>query len=440
MCYRKIPINLALAAWLLANPLAGAAAAGFLPIEQVKPPLPIIPPRTFALTDFGAVGNGTTLNTEAFKNAITAIAKAGGGRLVVPKGIFCTGPFKLCSGLDLHLGTGAVIKAPETFEALGLPSPTNFHSQAEANAHFHVPDPLISGEELHDVAITGEGTIDGSGQHWWDWSQRAARNAAKTNAARIVYHRPNLIVINGCERLRVADVTLSNSSMFHLVSQNVTNLTVERVKVRAPFDAPNTDAIDPGPGVNFWIHDCDIDTGDDDIVIKTGGSNILIENNTIKHGHGICIGSGTTAGIHDMLVRHCALEGADRGIRLKSMRGAGGLVENIRYTDITMENVRDAFMLQLDYVDNNNPNFKGNPLKIPAFRNIVFDHIKVTGALHAGMIHGIPESRITGIKFSDITITAEKDFDIRYADEPVFERVTRTIKPGVAPPQIPGEH
>jgi len=175
-------------------------------------------------------------------------------------------------------------------------------------------------------------------------------------------------------------------------------------------------------------------------VIKTGGSNILIENNTIKHGHGICIGSGTTAGVHDMLVRHCSLEGADRGIRLKSMRGAGGLVENIRYTDITMKNVRDAFILQLDYVDNNNPNFKGNPLKIPTFRNIVFDHINVTGALHAGMIHGIPESRITGIKFSDITITAEKDFDIRYADEPVFERVTRTIKPGVAPPQIPGEH
>ncbi len=230
-----------------------------------------------------------------------------------------------------------------------------------------------------------------------------------------------------------------NSPKFHLVPRQVNDLTIERVKVRAPADAPNTDAIDPGPGNNFWIHDCDIDTGDDNIVIKTGGTNILIENNTIKHGHGISIGSGTTDGIHDMLVRHCTFEGTDNGIRIKSMRGAGGLVENIRYTDITMKNVRNAIVLQLDYMDNNNPNFQGDETKIPTIRNILIDHVAIENSRNAGTIHGLPNSRITKVTLQDVTITADKDFDIRDADQPVCERVTRTIKSGAVPEKTSGE-
>jgi polygalacturonase len=408
--------------------------------EKVKPALPDIPDATFNLADFGAVGDGKTLNTEAFTKAIAAVNVAGGGKLVVPKGVYLTAPFKLCSKLDLHLDAGAVIKAPETFEELKLPNPSTFKTQAEANASFRVPKPLISGSKLHDVAITGTGTIDGSGQHWWDWSERAARNAAKTEPGRIVYTRPNLVAFNGCDRLLVADITLTNSSKFHLVPKNVNDLTIERVKVRAPLNAPNTDAIDPGPGNNIWIHDCDIDVGDDDIVIKSGGTNILIENNTIKHGHGISIGSETTEGVNNMLVRHCTFDGADNGIRIKSMRGAGGLVENVRYTDITMKNVANAIVLQLDYMDNNRPNFSGDANKIPAIRNILIDHVTIEGSRNAGIIHGLPDSRITNVTMQDVTLTAEKDFDIRDADEPVCERVTRTIKPGVAPAKIPGEH
>ncbi|MEI8288110.1 MAG: glycosyl hydrolase family 28 protein [Verrucomicrobiota bacterium] len=410
--------------------------------EHLKPSLPIIPDRVFNLLDFGAVGDGKTMNTDAFKNAIATIEKAGGGKLVVPKGVFYTTPFMLCSKLELYLDVGAVIKAPETFAELGLPDPSTFKTQKEANSVFHLPNPLISGKNLHDVALTGSGTIDGSGQHWWDWSERAARNTAKTQPGRIVYRRPNLVVIDGCDRLLVADLTLRNSSMFHLVPKHINNLTIERVKIRAPWDgsAPNTDAIDPGPGTNFWIHDCDIDTGDDDIVIKSGGSNILIENNTIKHGHGTSIGSETSAGVHNMLVRHCALDGTDNGIRIKSMRGAGGLVENVRYTDITMKNVGNAIILQLDYVDNNRPNFKGDSRKIPVIRNILFDHLTITDTRNAGMIHGLPESPIRNIIFRDITLTTGKDFDIRNAEQPVCERMTRTINPGVGPAKIAGEH
>lgn len=409
---------------------------------HVKPALPRIPERTFTLTDFGAVGDGKTMNTAAFAKAIAAVDKAGGGRLVVPAGVFVTAPFKLCSNLDFHLEAGAVIQAPDNFAALGIPDPSQFKSQAEANAVYKVPDPLVTGTRLHDLAITGPGRIDGSGAHWWAWSERAARNVARTEPGRVVYRRPHLVVIDRCERLLIADITLTNSSMFHLVPKNVTDLTIERVKVRAPWDgsAPNTDAIDPGPVTRAWIHHCDIDTGDDDIVIKSGGTDILIEDCTIKHGHGISVGSETTVGIHNMLVRHCTFDGADNGIRIKSMRGAGGRSENIRYTDIRMKDVENAIVLQLDYVDNNRPDSKGDPSKVPSIHNILLDHITIEGSRKAGIIHGLPDSKITNITLSDITITAEKDLDVRDADNPIYERVVKHIRAGVAPPPRKGEH
>ena len=412
---------------------AQGAAVDVSSAANVKPALPAIPDRTFVLTDFGAVGDGRTLNTEAFPKAIAAVEKAGGGRLVVPKGVFRTLPFKLCSNLDLHLDAGAVIQAPDTFEALGLPDPATLHSQDEVRARVKVPAPLITGNDLHDVALTGTGTIDGSGQHWWDWSERAARAVAKTEPGRVVYPRPHLVVLTRCVRLHVADITLTNSSMFHLVPRDITDLTIERVKVRAPFDAPNTDAIDPGPGSNFLIRDCEIDTGDDDIVIKSGGTNILIENCTIKHGHGISIGSGTIVGVHNMLVRHCTFDGADNGIRIKSMRGAGGPVDNVRYTDIQMKNVANAIVLDLNYVDNNRPDFKGDPTKVPSIRDILIDNVTIENSTHAGKIVGLPDSPITNITLRNVQITAETDLVIKDADNPVFENVTRNIKKGVAP-------
>jgi polygalacturonase len=420
------------------NLFTSAAAVDVAATEMAKPALPKIPERTFLLTDFGAVGDGQTLNTDAFKKAIAAVDQAGGGKLVVPSGIFRTLPFVLCSNLELNLAEGAVIQAPDTFAQYGMPEPSTLRTQAEVRQKVKMPNPLITGKNLHDVAITGPGVIDGNGALWWAWSERAARKLAKTEPGRIVYRRSNLVVITGCERLLVADVTLRNSPMFHLVPRNITDLTIERVKVRAPSDAPNTDAIDPGSVTNAWIHHCDIDTGDDDIVIKSGGSNILIEDCTIKHGHGISIGSETSEGIRNMLVRRCTFEDTDNGIRIKSMRGAGGLVENVRYTEIQMKNVANAVVLDLAYVDNNRPDFKGDLTKIPAIKNILIDRVTVVNSKNAGKIIGLPESPITNITLRDVTLSAEKDFIIKDADKPVFENVTRTIKKGiyVEPPQL----
>ncbi len=147
-------------------PATAIAAVDVSAVENIRPALPQIPDRDFIPTDFGAIGDGHTLNTDAFRKAIHAVDQAGGGRLIVPTGIFRTGPFVLCSNLNLFLETGAMIQAPDTFEALGLPGTGTLHSQAEASA-VKTPDPMITGRHLHDVAITGSGTIDGSGAHWW---------------------------------------------------------------------------------------------------------------------------------------------------------------------------------------------------------------------------------------------------------------------------------
>jgi polygalacturonase len=412
-----------LAALILAAPLL-LVIAGAAPVDisggKFKPALPVIPRRVFKLTDFGAVGDGQTINTDSFQKAIAAVKRAGGGELLVPAGVFRTRPFALCSSLDLHLSEGAVIQAPDTFEGYGLPDPATLHSQDEVTAKVKTPDPLISGQNLHDVAITGPGTIDGNGALWWAWSERAER----AQPGRLVYLRPHLVVISDCQRLRIADILLMNSPMFHLVPKNITDLTIERVRVQVTADdllaAPNTDAIDPGPVTNALIRDCVTDTGDDDICIKSGGTNILIENCTIKRGHGISIGSETTAGVHNMLVRHCTFDGTDNGIRIKSMRGAGGPVENVRYVDIQMKDVTNAILLDLTYTDSNRPNFKGDPAKVPSIHNILFDHVKIENAKNAGKIIGLPDSRITNITLRDDEIVAQKKFVVQDADGPAL--------------------
>ncbi|MFI5336247.1 MAG: glycoside hydrolase family 28 protein [Opitutales bacterium] len=412
-----------LAALALVFAFAGAlsAAAPVVALdEHFSPALPVIPDRSYLLTDYGAVGDGHTLNTAAFEKAIACINAAGGGRLVVPKGVFRTLSFALCSSLDLHLDEGAVIQAPDSFAAYGLPDPSTLHSPEEVKARVQAPSPLITGSHLHDVALTGPGTIDGNGALWWAWSERASRK----NPGRLVYRRYNMVVITGCERLHVADITLTNSPMFHLVPRDITDLVIERVKVRAPFNAPNTDAIDPGPVTNALIRNCDLDTGDDDIAIKSGGTNILIEDCRIGHGHGISIGSGTERGVRNMLVRRCTLTGTDNGIRIKSMRGAGGLVEQVRYTDIKMTDVANAIVLQLDYVDDNRPDFRGDPAKVPAIRDILIENVVITNSNNAGKIVGLPDSPITNLTLRNVQLSARHDFRIKDTQHLTFENVT----------------
>ena len=259
---------------------------------------------------------------------------------------------------------------------------------------------------------------------------------AAAQPGRISYHfRPNLVVVDGCERMLIADITVANSVFQHLVTRNVNDLTIERVKIRTPYDgsAPETKGITSGPGKNLWIHDCDIETGAAAISVKPGGTNVLIENITVRGGDGITIGPETQMNTSDMLVRHCMIEDTDAGVRIWSMRGAGGVVQNVRYTDIRMKNVANAIVIHLDAVKNDGddkvPTKKGAPAKVPVIRDIQLDHFIIEGSRNAGVIFGQPYSKLTNITLQDITLAAQKDFETRDADV-VFERVTRNISPG----------
>jgi polygalacturonase len=358
---------------------------------------------------------------------LAAVNQQGGGRLIVPEGVYRTGPIVLCSRLDLHLNDGAIIQAPDTFADDGLPEPATFHDQAEVKRKIK-PSPLILGQDLHDVAITGQGTIDGSGAHWWAWSERVAR----AHPGRFSYPRAKMVVIRNCKRFHVDGVTLRNSPQFHLALYNTSDLLIEHAKFSAPFNAPNTDAIDPSACVNVLIRDCDLDVGDDDVAIKGAGpvDHVLIEDCRIKHGHGISIGSETAGGIHNILVRRCTFDGTDNGIRIKSMRGAGGIVENIRYTDIQMKNVDSAIVMDLLYVDDNRPDFHGEPSKIPSIRSVRVDHVQIESARSAGRIVGLPDSLIHDVTLDNVQIMAGSDLMFQNTDRVVLNQVWVTIKNG----------
>jgi polygalacturonase len=213
--------------------------------DEIVAALPVIPDAKFNLADFGGVGDGKTFNTDAFKSAIAAIEKAGGGHLIVAAGTYKTLPFTLTSHLDLHLEPGAVIKAPATFKDYGLPDPNDPLPEPAAGAASGggrgrgrgagFVAPLITGNNLTDVAITGDGTIDGSGAVFWAWSDKHARMYPP--GRRIVF-RPHLMVFTGMQRLHIDGITLTNSPMYHIVPSG-TDMLFENIRIVAPFDAPN---------------------------------------------------------------------------------------------------------------------------------------------------------------------------------------------------------
>jgi polygalacturonase len=421
---------------------AGTAAAA--KGDDIVAALPVIPDATFKLTDFGGVGDGKTFNTDAFKNAIAAVAKAGGGHLIVEAGTYKTLPFTLTSHLDLHLEPGATIKAPATFADYGLPDPnvplpepSPGAAQAGGRGFGGArPTPLISATNVTDVAITGSGTIDGSGNEFWIWSDKAARSypPGRRNVG-----RPHLIVFNGVQRLHIDGVTLTNSPMYHLVPTG-SDMLIENIRVVAPSDAPNTDAIDPA-GTRIVIRNCEIDNGDDNVAVHAGSKDVLIEDITCLHGHGISVGSGTRAGLAHMIVRRCTFDGTDNGLRIKSFRGNGGEVHDIWYSDITMKNVGRPFDINMLYHGNDPTPWgdvgpreaqPGETNAIPDFHDIHVSNLTVTRSPIAGRIIGLPEQMARDITFTNVKIDSVRGFLVQDGKGVVFDHVQITPKTGEA--------
>ncbi len=386
--------------------LAGAALA-------TEPARPVIPARTFSLKDFGPKGDGVALDTEAFHRAVAACEGAGGGTLVVPAGRYLTGPLDLCSRLNLRLEADAVIlfaQDPGTSAADGKK-----------------PRPLLQAVNCQDVMISGAGTIDGQGQPWWQ-KQRQLRAEARARGDRsdVEFPRPRLVVFDHCDRVRLEGVTLTNSPTFHLVPVRCTDVTVDGVTILAPADSPNTDGIDPSVSNRVLITRCRIDVGDDCIALKAGRrdagpcSDVTVTDCTFLHGHGLSVGSETTAGVRNLTVSHCTFEGTTIGIRLKSERGRGGLVENLSYSDITMKNVGQAIVITSYYRGLPKPKEVDAPAPVtattPIWRNIRIRHVTAEACTKdAGLIVGLPEMPAEDITLEDVSIAAPSGLRLRNA-------------------------
>jgi polygalacturonase len=372
-------------------------------------PRPHIPAVVFKITDYGAIGDGTTMNTDAITKTIDACVKAGGGSVVVPAGRFLTGPITLASNLDLHLDKDATLLISNKID--DFPKDKRGYQNE------------IVAEGCHDLSITGEGTIDGQGAPWWKEFLKT-KNAPANDPHML--HRPFMIVIRDCTRLLVQGVTLTNSPSFHLVPQACHDVVIDHVQFIAPANAPNTDALDPS-GWNFLISRCTFDVGDDCIAIKASGKapeghlsceNFLVTDCDFKHGHGMSIGGQTPGGLRHLIVRDSRFENTDIGIRMKANRGSGGLVEDCIYENLMMKDVKTPIYISSYYPERETPkSAKDDPAQAvnattPIWRAIRINHLTATGARTAGKIIGLTEMPISDIELKDVDISAEKPMSI----------------------------
>jgi polygalacturonase len=376
---------------------------------------------TFNVRDFGAAGDGKTLDTAAIQKTVDAASAAGGGTVLIPAGKFLTGPFTLASHINLHLASNSVILIDN--DITRYPSSLKRYQDA------------ITATGANDLEITGEGTIDGQGEAWW---QAFRANPAMT-------HRPYLIKLSNCTHVKVTGVTLCNSPMFHLVPQNCTDVTIEGITIRSPANAPNTDGIDPS-GWNFIISHCTIDTGDDDIAIKPapgsgrspGDKNYAVMNCVFRHGHGLSIGGGTAGGIENLTVDSCTFDQTDYGIRIKTLRGNGGLLRNCIYQNLKLDSIAKSPISIVDYYpERNAPEDPATETpqpvsdRTPLNQNITIRNVTATHCPNAGIIRGLPEAPMDGLTFSNVNISAEAGMKIYHARKVRFINSTITVEHGM---------
>lgn len=388
-------------------------------LQDYTPPLlPTIPEKVVNIKTYGAVSDNTTDNTQAIQTAIDAVNQFGGGHVVIPSGVYLSGPLNLYSNLNLQIDSAAILRfLPIDRYPGGLKEGNNF----------------ITGSGLHDISITGKGTIDGQGSSWWPYA-KTDKNAK----------RPRMIVFRDCNKILIQQINLINSPMFHIaISGKSSQVTVNGVTVRAPAsDDPvspshNTDACNV-TGKHILIKNCDISTGDDNYTCGGGTSDVLITNNRYGYGHGVSIGS-YTQGVSNITVENCSFTNTECGIRIKSDRDRGGIVENLTYRNLKMDNVEFPILIYGAYSAKEKEfrnlkrltpeiaaTYPEQPLtnKTPVMRNISFSNITATSpkGFRAGLIWGLPEAPIENLILQNITIEADFPFGIYFAKNVKLEK------------------
>lgn len=455
-----------------------------LPFSMPLVKVPVFKKNMVSVEEFGGVGDGITLNTNAFAKSMDALAAKGGGTLIVPKGIWFTGPIVFRSNINMHLEKGAVILFSPDFNLYPIVE-TIFEGLDTRRCQSP-----ISGRNLVNVAITGQGSINGYGEAWrplkknkvtasqWKkmigaggvvknndtWypsessfkgSQISDMNVPRQNLTEQEwleikdFLRPVMVSFIECKNVYLQGVLFENSPSWNLHPLMCENVILDGLFVRNPGYSQNGDGLDLESCRNSIIVNCTFDVGDDGICIKSGKDepgrrrarpteNVIVDNCKVFQGHGgFVVGSEMSGGVRNISVKNCQFLGTDVGLRFKSTRGRGGVVENIYISDIYMFNIEtESFLFDLYYGgksavetledgDVTPTEEKLLPVteETPVFRNIFVKNLVSRNARRAMLFNGLPEMKINNIQIEDINITAQYGAELSNSKNIVFKNV-----------------
>lgn len=385
----------------------------------------------YNVKDYGAKGDGLTLSTEAIQRTIDICAAAGGGRIIVPAGRYLTGPLFLRSNIEIEVGSGAVLLFND--DIMNTPAINGSWEGIERKVYAS----LLTGHDLENVRITGGGKLDGQGKAWWaaylqtvlvrEQAGITEREPDNPEGCALKYPRPRMINLYRCSNVHISGLTIVDSPAWTIHPVYCTNVVIRDISIIQPYESPNTDGINPESCRNVRITGCFIDCGDDCITLKSGYNqygrkkgirceNIVISDCTFAHGRSaVGIGSEMSGGVRNVTVSNCVFQGTLRGLRIKTSRGRGGIVENISASNIIMDSITVGISIDMYYESGA---AKQMPFteETPVLRNIRFSSITGTNIGEAVSITGLPESPVQVLELHDIYFESEEGISCQFAE------------------------
>ncbi len=389
----------------------------------------------------GVISDGKTKNTLAINELITKVNAIGGGTLYFPPGNYLTGAIHLKSNITLYLEAGATITFSEHFDDYLPMVPCRWQGVDAVNF-----SPLIYAYRAENITITGSGTLEGSGAVWWDyilkirkenrensqapqskWQQLFYKNNKPESHQSFGFQRPSLLQAYECRNVLIYGVRFRNSPFWTTHFVTCENVVVDSISIYNP-DSPNTDGINPESSKNVRIANCHIHVDDDCVTIKSGKNqwgrdhakpceNITVTNCVMTSGAaGVGIGSEMSAGIRKVAVSNCVFEGTGSGVHIKTVRGRGGVVEDIQIANLVMNKIPKfaAIRINMEYWEQTNPGPVSE--ETPRFQHIHISNVRGNHLKKAIEIMGLEEMHARHISLSQISLSAAEGVTCKYVD------------------------